>query len=96
MFKKITVATAKSARPLLGVFREDLESKPASDVPKASRKALQAAIATPGFKADVGETMINDKRLQLISATGSTRPAFVALEYLHMRSVMERSEFALP
>ena len=60
MFKKITVAAVKTARPLIGAFREDLESSPASDVPKTSRKALEAAVATPGFKADVGEVVFAD------------------------------------
>ena len=60
MFKKITIATVKSARPLIAAFREDLVAKPASDVPKASRKALKAAAATPGFMADVGEVVFAD------------------------------------
>ncbi|MCP4495824.1 MAG: leucyl aminopeptidase family protein [Phycisphaeraceae bacterium] len=63
MFKKITVATVKTARPLIGVFREDLDAKPASDVPKTSRKALETAAATPGFKADVGEVVFADDHL---------------------------------
>ena len=63
MFKKITVATVKTALPLIGAFREDLDAKPASDVPKTSRKALETAAATPGFKADVGEVVFADDHL---------------------------------
>ena len=61
MFKKISIATARSARPLLAAFSEDLKPKAKIDVPQAWRKQFLAAIKTPGFKADIGETVFNDR-----------------------------------
>ena len=72
MFKKITVATVNSALPMIGAFREDLESGPASDVPKRSRKALQVAVEMPGFKADVGEVVFADDHVVLGMGDRST------------------------
>lgn len=60
MFKKISIATVRSARPLIGAFSEDLKPKAKIDVPQACRKQFLAAIQTPGFKADVGETIFSD------------------------------------
>ncbi|MDC0428993.1 leucyl aminopeptidase family protein [Phycisphaerales bacterium] len=60
MFKKISIATVRSATPLLVTFTEDLKPKAKIDVPKACRKQFLAAIKTPGFKAEVGEVLFED------------------------------------
>ena len=60
MFKQITVGSARSARPLVGVYTEDLERRDHVAIPEAHRDAFVRGISTPGFKAEVGETAFGD------------------------------------
>ena len=60
MFKKISIATVRSARPLVATFTEDLKPKARIDIPQTARKQFLSAIKTPGFKAEIGEVVFDD------------------------------------
>ena len=60
MFKQITVGSARSARPLVGVYTEDLKRRDHAAIPTEHRDAFVRGISTPGFKADIGEVVFGD------------------------------------
>ncbi len=60
MFKQITVGSARSARPLVGVYTEDLKRRDHAAIPNEHRDAFVRGISTPGFKADIGEVVFGD------------------------------------
>jgi leucyl aminopeptidase len=60
MFKQITVGSARSARPLIGVYTEDLDRRSHGAIPADQRAAFVRGISTPGFKAEVGELAFGD------------------------------------
>ena len=65
MFKKISVAKARSGRKSVGVFTEDLERRNHRGIPQEIRNDFVRGISNPGFKAEVGETAFEGDLLLL-------------------------------
>ncbi|MEE2972507.1 MAG: M17 family peptidase N-terminal domain-containing protein, partial [Planctomycetota bacterium] len=65
MFKKISVAKARSGRKSVGVFAEDLERRNHRGIPQEIRNDFVRGISNPGFKAEVGETAFEGDLLLL-------------------------------
>jgi leucyl aminopeptidase len=60
VFKSIRTGNPRSPLAVVGVFSKPGGLPRGLELPAAARKSLLAAVKTPGFKADVGETLMAD------------------------------------